>query len=185
MGLTAVPSSGRPVRCEAPACLATRGWLSGSSRSRMFRSWASARLIRYRCIWVTAATSKAASAASVTAMTPARTRVRSRARRGGRASRARRLVLTGCLRVAGPGAAQDVTDAALGVDHLRPVAGQLAPQVRDVGGDHCAGAAEVVVPDVVQELGPGQHPARVEHQVAQQAELGRGQLDQAAAAADL
>ena len=46
-------------------------------------------------------------------------------------------------------------------------------------------AAEVVVPDVVEDLGLGQDAVRVEHEVTQQLELGRRHLDDAAAAADL
>jgi hypothetical protein len=38
---------------------------------------------------------------------------------------------------------------------------------------------------VVQELGAGEDPARVEHEVAQQPEFGRRQLDQPPVAADL
>ena len=39
---------------------------------------------------------------------------------------------------------------------------------------------EVVLPDVVEDLRLGQHPARVEQQVAQQLELGGRQRDQPA-----
>jgi hypothetical protein len=71
------------------------------------------------------------------------------------------------------------------VYHVRPAAGQLAPHVGDIGGHDRAGPAEVVVPDVGEQLRPGQHPAGVEHQVAQQPELGRGEFDQVTGAADL
>ena len=43
---------------------------------------------------------------------------------------------------------------------------------------------EVVFPDMVEELGAGQHPPRVQHQVAQQLELGRRQLDRVAGHCD-
>jgi len=141
-------------------------------------------------------------ATSVIARTPARTLVRSWARRSrlgiaaiqrsmirGTQSIARsqrgRLGLIGTRRFAGAREPQAVADSALGVDHVRPVAGQLAAQVSDIGRHHGAGAAEVVVPHVVQELRPGQHPPRIEHQVAQQPELRRRQIDQVTPAADL
>ena len=73
--------------------------------------------------------------------------------------------------------AQHVPGAAHGVDHRRPVGVDLLAQVGDVQLDHVGLAAEVVVPDPVQDLGLAQHPARVAHQVAEQLELGRGQLD--------
>ena len=46
-------------------------------------------------------------------------------------------------------------------------------------------APEVVLPDVVEDLRPRQHPSGVEHQVAQQLELGRRQATPASAAAHL
>src|SRR5690348_14096371 len=97
---------------------------------------------------VTAATSNAASATSVTTTTPAITLSRSWTR-SSRVSiavaggvrlgviRARLAFigadLAGTRLVAGTGQAQAVADGALGVDQLRPVADQLAPQVGDVG----------------------------------------------------
>jgi hypothetical protein len=45
--------------------------------------------------------------------------------------------------------------------------------------------AEVVLPDVVQDLRLGQHPVGVEHQVAQELELGRRQLHALAGPVDL
>src|SRR4029079_7381516 len=81
---------------------------------------------------------------------------------------------------------QDVADAALGVDQRGEAIGvDLASQVGDVGLDDAGLTAEVVVPDVVEDLGLGQDPVRVEHEVAQQLELGRRHLDDAAAAPDL
>src|ERR1022692_90339 len=179
-----------------------RGPLSGWASFRTFRSCESVWPSRYPRRAVTAVTSKAAIATSVIARTPARTLVRSWARRSrlgiaaiqrsmirGQQSIVRsqrgRLGLIGTRRFAGAGEPQTVADSALGVDHVRPVAGQLAAQVSDVGRHHRAGAAEVVVPHVVQELRPGQHPPRIEHQVAQQPELRRRQIDQVTPAADL
>src|SRR5947207_691627 len=80
---------------------------------------------------------------------------------------------------------QDVADAADRVDQPGLAPDQLAPQVADVGLDDVAIAAEAVVPDVVEDLGPAQHPARVDHQVAQQLELVRRQSDLGARAPHL
>src|SRR6185437_1111583 len=168
-----------------------------------FWSWVSVWLSRYRRRAVTAVTSNAARARITTASTPARTRVRSwvrRSRAGVGRTRPRGPMLRGpMLRGLMPRGlrvmearlsfqirqAQAVAHRPLGMDDVRPVLGQLAPQVGDVGRDDGAGAAEVVVPHVVQYLCPGQHAPRVEHQVAQQAELGRGQVDQVSVPADL
>src|ERR1039457_2397905 len=144
---------------------------------------------------VTAPMSNATSATSVTTTTPAITLSRNWAR-SSRLSSARareaRLCLIGTRLafiwaglLAGARQAQAVADGALGADQLRSVAGQLAPQVGDVGRHDRAGSAEVIVPYVVKERGAGEHPAGVEHEVAQQPELGRRQLDQAPTAADL
>src|SRR5580704_11839827 len=111
---------------------------------------------------VTAAMSKTSSATSVTHATPASTRSRSWACRSRRIAAGMPKgfsVFIGALRVAGSWQAQAVADCALGMDQVRPAAGQLAPQVGDVRRDHGAGPAEVVVPHVVKQLGPGKHPA--------------------------
>src|SRR5580693_937952 len=149
---------------------------------------------------MTTPTSNTVRASSVTTTTPAitlRRNVACSSRLGRAGAREIRLRLIGtrlafvradpacAWLVAGPGEAQAETDRALGVDQVRPVTGQLAPQVGDVGGHDRAGAAEVVVPHVAEELGAGEHAAGVEHEVAQQPELGRRQLDEAPAAADL
>src|ERR1051326_5801737 len=136
---------------------------------------------------VTAPMSNATNATSVTTTTPAITLIRSWARMSCRGRATARLWLIGnpLSWIAGSGQAQAVADGALGVDQLRAVAGQLAPQVGYVGRHDRAGSAEVVVPHVVQQLGPGEDPAGVEHEVAQQAELGRRQLDAAPGPADL
>src|SRR6266498_4448415 len=75
-----------------------------------------------------------------------------------------------------PRQAQHVADAPDGVDQRRAVAVDLAAQVADVGLDDIVVAAEVVAPDVVEDLRLGQHPARVQNQVAQQLVLGRAQV---------
>src|SRR5215472_10875919 len=118
---------------------------------------------RYRRSAPTAAKSKATRAITVTASTPASTRVRSWAR-GGRCSvrMARQSGLRGSHRgglgagtvdpLGGGGQAQAVADAPLGMDHVRAVLCQFAPQIGDVGGDNRARAAEVVVPHVGQQL---------------------------------
>ena len=62
---------------------------------------------------------------------------------------------------------------------------ELLAQVADVGLQHPGVAAEVVVPDVVEDLRPGQDPPRVGHQVAEQPVLGVGQLDRRTVAEDL
>ena len=62
---------------------------------------------------------------------------------------------------------------------------ELLAQVAHVGLQHARVAAEVVLPDVLEQLRARQHAARVEHQVAQQPVLGGGQLDGLAGAGDL
>ena len=62
---------------------------------------------------------------------------------------------------------------------------ELLAQVADVGLEHARVAAEVVLPDVLEELRAREHAARVEHEVAQQAVLGRGELDVLPRAHDL
>ena len=70
-----------------------------------------------------------------------------------------------------------VPGSAHGVDHRRPVRIDLLAQVGDVELDHVRLAAEVVVPDPIEDLGLAEHPPRVAHQVAQQLELGGRQRD--------
>src|SRR6266511_1394455 len=83
------------------------------------------------------------------------------------------------------GEPQHVPDAADGVDQPRFDRVDLAAQVRHVRLDDAAVALEVVVPHVVEDLSLRQHPPDVVHQVAQQLELGRRQLDAAAGAPHL
>ena len=51
-----------------------------------------------------------------------------------------------------PSGAQRVADAAHGVDQRRAVRVELLAQIADVGLEHARVAAEVVVPDVVEDL---------------------------------
>src|SRR5437868_9844111 len=72
---------------------------------------------------------------------------------------------------------EHVPGTAHGVDHRLAAGVDLLAQVGDVELDDVGLAAEVVVPDPVEDLGLAQHPARVAHQEAQQLELGRRQHD--------
>ncbi len=62
---------------------------------------------------------------------------------------------------------------------------ELLAQVGDVGLEHASIATEVVVPDVVEELGAGEHESQVAHEVAQQPVLRGRQLDVRSRAGDL
>ncbi|OEI67493.1 Transcriptional regulator (modular protein) [Curtobacterium sp. ER1/6] len=76
------------------------------------------------------------------------------------------------------GRLQHVAEPALRLDdRLGRVLVELAPEVRDVGLDDARVAVEVVLPHVVEDLRLRQHPVRVEHEVAEELELCRGQLD--------
>src|SRR5690606_5561029 len=66
-----------------------------------------------------------------------------------------------------PRQAQDVADAGHGVDEWRAVLVDLAPQIADVRLHHAVVAAEVVLPDVVQDLSLRQDPAGVGRQEPQ------------------
>src|SRR6516165_11570756 len=96
-------------------------------------------------------------------------------------------ILTACQWAAGPvgaGAdirlgrrqAQHVPDAAQRVDQPRLGAVDLAAEHGHVRLDDPGVTAEVVVPDMVENLHLGQHPVRVAHEVAKQLELGGGEL---------
>src|SRR5688572_7775493 len=74
--------------------------------------------------------------------------------------------------VATVGLAQRVPDQADGVDERRAEAVELLAQVADVGLDHVVAAVVVVLPHVIEDLRLGQHPSGVEHEVAQEVELG-------------
>src|SRR4029453_3559010 len=75
------------------------------------------------------------------------------------------------------GWAQHIASAAHGVDHRRTIGVDLLTEIGDVELDDVRLAAEVVVPDPVQDLCLAEHPPRVAHQVPQQLEFGSGQLD--------
>src|ERR1035437_7647700 len=104
---------------------------------------------------VTAPTSNVTSATSVTTTTPAITLSRNWARSSrlssARAREARlclirtRLAFIRAGLLAGARQAQPVPEGAWGGDRARPAAGQLAPQVGDVGRHARAGPAEVIV----------------------------------------
>src|SRR5262249_48053626 len=81
-----------------------------------------------------------------------------------------------------PPQAQAVTDAAYGVDQRRLLEVDLLAQVADVVLNNAGVAAEVVAPDVVDDLRLRHHPPRVQQQVAKQVELRRRQLDRLPAA---
>ena len=78
-----------------------------------------------------------------------------------------------------------VADAADRGDQLRLGGVELAAEVADVRLDDAAVAAEVVLPDVIEDLRLGQHPALVDEQVAEQVVLRRRQRDLDAAPRDL
>ena len=75
------------------------------------------------------------------------------------------------------GRLQHVSRAAHGVDHRLAPGVDLLAQVGDVELDDVGLAAEVVVPDAVEDLRLGQDPLGVAHQEAEQLELRRGQRD--------
>src|SRR5579859_944502 len=160
---------------NAGSSWSSRGLVTVSADFRLTSVWPT----RYFFSAVIAAKSKTASTASVIATTPATTLVRSLPRPwvGGRPRRRPLIIIgipfiAGVVRLTWPGQAEAVADGPLGMDQIRPVPGQLAPQVRDVGRHHRSRPAEVVVPHVIKQLVPGQDPPGVEHQVAQQPEFG-------------
>ena len=53
----------------------------------------------------------------------------------------------------------------------------LPAQVTDVGLKHAGITTEVIAPHMVKQLDTREHPARIQHQITQQAKLGRGQFD--------
>src|SRR2546423_6850000 len=76
----------------------------------------------------------------------------------------------------GMGKPQHVPDVAHRVDQRRIEPVDLLAQIGDVGLDDIVAPCEAVLPDVVQDLRLGQYPAGVQHQVAQQTELGGRQV---------
>src|SRR5262249_15179706 len=80
--------------------------------------------------------------------------------------------------------AQRVAEPTHGADQLGVAVVEFATQVADVGLDGRRITDELVVPDVVEDLGPGDDAVAVEHQVAEQTELGGGERDLGVAAPD-
>src|SRR5205807_3798442 len=67
-----------------------------------------------------------------------------------------------------PRGAEDVADSAHRVHERRIEAVDLAPQVADVGLEHAGIGSEVVVPDVIKDLAPGQEADGGDEEVAEQ-----------------
>src|SRR6516165_3217807 len=80
---------------------------------------------------------------------------------------------------------QHVPGLAHGLDQRRAVDVELAAQVAHVGLDDVRIAAEVVPPDVLEDLSLREHTARVEQEEPEQVELGGGEVDAVLAAEDL
>jgi hypothetical protein len=80
---------------------------------------------------------------------------------------------------------QPVAHAAHGLDERRAVHVDLLAQVAHVGLDVAGVAAEVVVPDVVEDLCLRQHARGILHEVAKEPELGGRELDRHAGSPDL
>ena len=72
-----------------------------------------------------------------------------------------------------------------GLDQRRAIGVELAAQVAHVGLDDVRVAAEVVPPDVLEDLALREHAAWVEHEEAKEVELGRREVDVLVAAEDL
>src|SRR6478609_1500293 len=69
------------------------------------------------------------------------------------------------------GAHELVADVAHGADHLLVLGAQLRPETADVHVDGAGAAEEVVAPDLLEQLGAGEDPARVLGEVLEQLEL--------------
>src|SRR5262245_11697271 len=140
------------------------------------RNWSSTRDMRFWCSRAMPAMSATMRATAARAAIDRTRLVRSDQVRQPRGRTSRRL---------GAGHPQRVPDPAHGVDQRRAGTVDLAAQVVDVRLDDASIATEVVVPDPVEDLRLADHPPRVGEQVAQQVELGGGQVDELAAAAHL
>src|SRR5690606_3155835 len=80
----------------------------------------------------------------------------------------------------------EIAHTAHGVDERRkPVALDLLAQVGDVDLDDARTTLDVVAPDAIEDLQLADDAPRVAHQIAQQLELLRGELDAATRAGDL
>src|ERR671915_507784 len=83
-------------------------------------------------------------------------------------------------------AGQPVSGAAYGLHRPAPERSvDLAAQIADVDLDHVDIPVVVSVPDMVEDLGLGDHLTAAPQQELQQGELARGQLDRDAAAGNL
>src|SRR5699024_4313460 len=85
--------------------------------------------------------------------------------------------------------AKHVSHPAFGVDEPGGVGSgrsiNLAVQVGDVRCHDRAVPTPVILPDVVEDLRLGKYPTGIEHEVAQQGELGGGELDELTPTANL
>src|SRR5262245_30420249 len=77
---------------------------------------------------------------------------------------------------------QGVPGAAHRVDQLRPALVDLAAQPADVALDDVGLRIEMKIPDVLQKHGPRHHATGVAHQVLEQLELARLEVDARAGA---
>src|SRR5262249_5888287 len=109
-------------------------------------------------------------------------RARARRARSPRARAACGATSRGALPLAG---FEDVTGLPHGADQRWAGGVELLAQVADVGLDDVRVAAEVVAPDVLEDLSLRQDTTRVQHEETEEVELGRGELDPALAAEDL
>src|SRR5690242_8940966 len=88
-------------------------------------------------------------------------------------------------RTSSAGGPEDIAGTPHGMDHRLATGVDLLTQVGDVELDDVDLAAEVVVPDPVEDLELAQDPTGVAHEEAQQLVLRGGQRDQLASAAYL
>src|SRR5262245_3330320 len=99
-----------------------------------------------------------------------------------RTSRARR---ESGLRTSGLSCFEHVSRLPNRLDQRRPRGVELPPQVADVRLDDVRVAAEVVAPDVLEDLALGENATWVQQEEAEQRELRRRQRDRRLAAEDL
>src|SRR6266550_7053693 len=78
-----------------------------------------------------------------------------------------------------------VADEADRMDERRSQPVQFLAQVRHEGLHNVVVPVEVVVPHMIEDLGLREHPAGVEHEVAEEVELGGGEVDLGPVAAHL
>src|SRR6185503_798858 len=73
------------------------------------------------------------------------------------------------------GVDQGVAEPANRADHVRVAVVELAPKIADIRLDGIGVAGESIIPDVLQDLMLGEDTAGIEHEVAEQPVLGRGE----------